>query len=95
MNLSSKLALENNIFARAAVLQTAVHSCQGKLVSWSKDACLQALLKVYNAYFYRENFSQYAALENPLDAFEQFKQICAGSVSHTPVLAFTFTEFLF
>ena len=97
VNLSSKLTLENKIFTRAAVLQKAVHSCQGKLISPSADAYLQTLLTLYNMYFYRENFLTYCADENPLAAYHLFRKTRAPISSRTPVLSVrpTFTELLF
>ncbi len=97
MNFASKLTLENKIFARAAALQTAVHSCQGKLVSWSQDAYLQALLTLYNAYFHRENFLTFCTDENPLAAYRLFQKTRVPVSSRTMVLGThpTFTELLF
>lgn len=50
-----KSELENAVFARAARLNTEVDSLKGALVSASRDACLQALIAVYNAFFAAEN----------------------------------------
>ena len=86
MSLSSKLTLENKIFARANQLQAAVHGYGGKLISSSDDTYLQALLGLYNAYFYAENFTRFCAHENPLEAYALFKQSGGVFSSHTTVL---------
>lgn len=87
MSFSSKLTLENKIFARAAALQTAVHGRQGQLVSPSKDAYLQALLSLYNAYFFRENFFTFCADENPLAAYRLFQKTRVPVTSRPTVLS--------
>lgn len=52
---SQKILLENAIFARANIIGIEVHAYAGRLFTRSVDAYLQALLQVYNAFFYEEN----------------------------------------
>ena len=47
----AKLALENRIFARAFVLEAAVHAVRGGLFSASADGILQILIFYYNLFF--------------------------------------------
>ncbi|MBO5910827.1 MAG: hypothetical protein J6Q05_01350 [Elusimicrobiaceae bacterium] len=68
MSLSSKIELENLIFARAALLKTTVHAKYGGLISPSEDLELQTLLYVYNVNFRAENFAVFCT---PQDALEQ------------------------
>ena len=68
MSLSSKIDLENLIFARAALLKTAVHAKYGGLVSPAEDLELQTLIYVYNVNFRAENFHHFC---NVQDALEQ------------------------
>ncbi len=72
MNCAQKISLENCIFARAGQLQMAVHARAGRLVSGSGDAYLQALLRVYNAFFYQENRQNFCAQENGLAGIKNF-----------------------
>lgn len=72
MSLSSKIDLENKIFARAAQLKTAVHAKCGGLVSSSKDLELQTLLYVYNANFRAENFNNFCSGQEALEARQHF-----------------------
>jgi len=95
MNLSSKIALENKIFAQASRLQSSVHGCGGKLISSSKDVYLQALLNVYNTFFYRENYFQCGAQDNPLEAYQQFLQTGTATTTRTRVFTRSFIELLF
>lgn len=74
MSLSSKIDLENLIFARAALLKTAVHAKYGGLVSPAEDLELQTLLYVYNVNFRTENFNNFC---NAQDALEQCQQYLA------------------
>lgn len=57
--MSRKLELENLIFARAARLGVCVDGVRGGLRSASADACLQAYLNVYNAFFALQNRAEY------------------------------------
>ncbi len=66
MSLSSKIDLENKIFARVASLKTAVHAKYGGLVSPSADVELQTLLYAYNANFRAENFATYCTAQDAL-----------------------------
>lgn len=52
---STKIDLENLIFARAAFLHAEVDGVRGELVSVSPDICLQVMISVYNAFFADEN----------------------------------------
>lgn len=67
MSLSSKIDLENTIFARAACLKTAVYAKYGGLVSPSEDLELQTLLYVYNANFRAENFNNFCTAKDALE----------------------------
>ncbi|MBQ3666943.1 MAG: hypothetical protein II913_02660 [Elusimicrobiaceae bacterium] len=67
MNFSRKIELENNIFAQAAKLHAQVHTRGGRFFSSSKDRYLQALLDVYNAFFYKENRDNFCVEEEYLE----------------------------
>ena len=66
MSLSSKIDLENLIFARAALLNTVVYAKYGALISPAEDLELQTLLYVYNAHFRAENFKNYCTAQEAL-----------------------------
>lgn len=83
MSCRQKIELENAIFARAACVGASVYARSGRLVSPCKEACLQALLQVYNAFFYEENFENFCTQENSLLAFAYFQ----NRPSRTPVLS--------
>ena len=53
--MSSRLKLENLIFARAAWLRTEIFSQNGALFCARADALLRAWLQTYNAFFAAEN----------------------------------------
>ena len=72
MNFPQKIRLENCIFARAAQLQAAVYARAGRLVSASPDSCLQALLRLYNAFFYEDNWRNFCVQEDSLEAIKLF-----------------------
>ena len=71
MNFSQKIELENNIFAQAAKLHAQVYARGGRLFSSSKDRYLQALLGVYNAFFYKENRGNFCVEEEYLEGLHQ------------------------
>lgn len=75
MSYPQKITLENTIFARAELLRVAVCGKAGRLISSSTDAYLQALLYVYNAFFYEENWNDYCTQENDLEGFYNFRQM--------------------
>ncbi len=83
MSCRQKIELENAIFARAACAGAPVYACGGRLLSACKEACLQALLQVYNAFFCEENFENFCAQENSLLAFSYFK----NHPARTPILS--------
>ena len=72
MSLSSKIELENKIFARTAQLKTAVHARYGGLVSPSQDLELQTLLYVYNSHFRAENFNNFCSGPEALEQRQNF-----------------------
>lgn len=76
MSLSSKIDLENKIFARAAQLNTAVHAKYGGLVSPAEDLELQTLLYVYNANFRAENFATYCTAQDALEQRQHYLTQC-------------------
>ena len=53
--MADKLALENQIFARAGRLGAQICAKEGGLNTACKDPKLQALVAVYNAFFQTEN----------------------------------------
>ena len=67
MSLSSKIDLENKIFARAMQLKTTVHAKYGGLISPSEDLELQTLLYVYNINFRAENFKHFCTAQDALE----------------------------
>ncbi len=83
MPCHQKIELENAIFARAACMGAPVHARSGRLVSPCKEACLQALLHVYNAFFYAENWKDFCTQEDLLLPLAYFK----NHPSRTPILS--------
>lgn len=83
MSFRQKIELENSIFARAEQVQAPVYSRLGKLISPSRDQLLQALLRVYNAFFYQTNWENFCSTESVLNEWER----CCALVSHAPVLS--------
>lgn len=73
MSLSAKIDLENNIFARAAKLHTAVNTLCGGLVSPSEDLELQTLLYVYNVNFRAQNYQQFCEPDEALEARRYYR----------------------
>lgn len=72
MSLSSKIELENAIFARAAFLKTTVHAKYGGLVSPAEDLELQTLLYVYNVHFHAENFRNFCTAQDALEQRQHY-----------------------
>ena len=85
MPLSSKIDLENKIFARAALLKTAVHAKYGGLISAAEDVELQTLLYVYNANFRAENFNNFCTPQDALTPRQYFLSQRTHSPGLTPV----------
>lgn len=79
MLFPQKIMLENSIFARADRVCAVVHARAGRLISSSKDACLQTLLQVYNTFFCKENWKNFCMEENPLEGLYSFNNhlLCA------------------
>ena len=76
MSLSARIDLENEIFARAAQLKTAIHAKYGGLVSSSADLELQTLLYVYNANFRAENFNNFCTRQDALEQRQHYLSQC-------------------
>ena len=72
MSLSSKIDLENAIFARAAHLHTSVYSKYGGLVSPAEDLELQTLIYVYNVNFRTENFKNFCSPQEGLEPCQNY-----------------------
>ena len=64
--MSTRLKLENLIFARAADLHATVWGKNGALACASTDGLLQSYLRVYNRFFAAENQAEY---EEPEESF--------------------------
>ncbi len=54
-----KLQLENRIYARSHKLQIPVYARGGRLVCITQDACMNALVNIYNAFFYEDNWENF------------------------------------
>ncbi len=72
MSLSSKIDLENKIFARAVLLKTTVHVKEGALISPAEDLELQTLIYVYNANFRAENFNNFCTAQDALEQRQHY-----------------------
>ncbi len=77
-----KTELENAVFARAACVNAAVDGVNGALCSPGQDACLQRLIRVYNACFAAENrriYGEASVCPARPDAQEKrCKETCVG-----------------
>ena len=72
MSLSTKIDLENLIFARAAHLQVPVHAKYGGLFSPAQDLHLQTFIYVYNANFCEENWKRFCAPPENLQPRQEY-----------------------
>lgn len=63
MCLAQRIKLENAIYASASKLRTVIHARGGRLVCTEKNAYLQALLEVYNAFFGEDNWKNFCTHE--------------------------------